>query len=33
MDMPSPLPPSSANASPTVTVRRGDTLVGLVKAH
>ncbi len=33
MDMPSPLTPSSANAAPTVTVRRGDTLVGLVKAH
>ncbi len=37
MDMPSPLSSSPANAQApapaTVTVRRGDTLIGLVKAH
>lgn len=33
MDMPSPLSSTTANAPATVTVRRGDTLVGLVKAH
>lgn len=33
MDMPSPFSSTTANAPATVTVRRGDTLVGLVKAH
>ncbi len=33
MDMPSPFSSTPANAPATVTVRRGDTLVGLVKAH